>query len=178
MRHVSIFFPIFAENDKTMRKIRNPWLDREGYDCFGCAPGNPIGLHMEFFEDGDDIISFWHPSEHYQGWVETLHGGILSTLIDETCGWVVMRKLQTTGVTSRLDLRYRVPVKSTDSLLTVKARLTDQKRNLVFMHATIANSNAEICVEADVVYYAMSQEKAREMGFIHCEVEDEQLLSM
>ena len=86
--------------------------------------------------------------------------------------------MQTTGVTSRLDLRYRTPVKSTDSLLTIKARITEQKRNLVFMHATIANSNAEIGVEADVVYYAMSQEKAREMGFTGCEVEDEQLLSM
>jgi len=28
-----------------------------------------------------------------------MHGGILSTLIDEVCGWVVTRKLQTSGYT-------------------------------------------------------------------------------
>ena len=67
-----------------MRKISNPWLHKEGYYCFGCAPTNPIGLHMEFFEEGDQIISFWRPQDHFQGWVGVLHGGIISTLIDET----------------------------------------------------------------------------------------------
>lgn len=42
-----------------MKKIINPWKGLEGYMCFGCAPGNPQGLHMEFYEDGDDIVAFW-----------------------------------------------------------------------------------------------------------------------
>ena len=64
-----------------MKKLINPWRNHPEYDCFGCCPENPIGLHMEFYEDGDYIISTWHPSTHYQGWVNTMHGGILSTLI-------------------------------------------------------------------------------------------------
>ena len=72
-----------------MRKIKNPWLHKEGYNCFGCSPDNPFGLHMEFFEDGDDIVSFWKPNRNYQGWINTMHGGIISTLIDETAGWVI-----------------------------------------------------------------------------------------
>ena len=39
--------------------------------CFGCAPNNPMGLHMEFFEDGDDIVAFWKPKDVYQGWLRT-----------------------------------------------------------------------------------------------------------
>ena len=85
-----------------MKKIKNPWLHKEEYHCFGCCPDNPLGLKMEFYEDGDEIISYWHPSEHYQGWVGVMHGGILSTIIDEIAGWVVLRKMQTTGVTSKL----------------------------------------------------------------------------
>ena len=57
-----------------MKKIINPWGEIEGYNCFGCAPQNPSGLHMEFYEDGDDIVSFWHPDGKYQGWLNTLHG--------------------------------------------------------------------------------------------------------
>ena len=53
---------------------------------------------MEFFEDGDDIVSLWQPTPNFQGWLNTLHGGIQSVLLDEICGWVVMRKLQTAGV--------------------------------------------------------------------------------
>ena len=63
-----------------MKKIINPWRNHEGYNCFGCSPDNPIGLHMEFYEDGDYIVSTWHPEHNYQGWVDTMHGGILSTI--------------------------------------------------------------------------------------------------
>lgn len=89
-----------------MKKIINPWGEIEGYNCFGCAPQNPSGLHMEFYEDGDDIVSFWHPDGKYQGWLNTLHGGIQAVLLDEICGWVIMRKLQTAGVTSKMETRY------------------------------------------------------------------------
>ena len=102
-----------------MKKIINPWRNHEGYNCFGCSPDNPIGLHMEFYEDGDYIVSTWHPEHNYQGWVDTMHGGILSTLIDE-----------------------------------------------------ITNSKGELCNEGEAIYFLMNEEKAKEMGFLHCEVED------
>lgn len=161
-----------------MRKIKNPWLHKDGYDCFGCSPDNPIGLHMEFFEDGDDIISFWRPQEHYQGWVGTMHGGILATLIDETAGWVITRKLQTAGMTTKLDVHYKHPVMTSDGQITVRAHIVEQKRNMVFISATLSNAEEVVCVEADAVYYAMDEGRAQEMGFTHCGVEDEQLLSM
>ena len=42
--------------DKMMRKILNPWVNREGYDCFGCCPTNPYGVHMDFYEDEPYMI--------------------------------------------------------------------------------------------------------------------------
>ena len=81
-----------------MKKIMNPWIGVDGYLCFACAPSNPSGLYMEFYEDGDDIVSFWKPTGYHQGWLDTLHGGIQSALVDELAAWVVVRKLQTTGV--------------------------------------------------------------------------------
>ncbi|MFC2384430.1 MAG: PaaI family thioesterase [Hoylesella saccharolytica] len=161
-----------------MKKIINPWLHKEGYDCFGCAPENPLGLKMDFFEDGNEIISFWRPQAHYQGWVGMLHGGILATLLDETAGWVVSRKLQTTGVTSHLEVNYRRPVKADDSQITVRARIKEQKRNIVFITCSLENDEGETCVEAEAVYYTFDEEKAREMGFTSCDVENEQLFSM
>ena len=66
-----------------MKKIKNPWIGLEGYNCIGCCPDNEIGLKMEFYEDGDDIVSFWDPTDNYQSWIDTLHGGIQSLIIDE-----------------------------------------------------------------------------------------------
>lgn len=87
-----------------MKKIINPWKGLEGYNCFGCASNNEAGLKMEFYEDGDEVVSIWKPRSEYQGWIDTLHGGIQAVLMDEICAWVILRKLQTTGVTSKMKL--------------------------------------------------------------------------
>ena len=38
--------------------------------------------------------------------------------------------------------------------------------------AEITNSKGDLCNEGEVVYFLMNQEKAKEMGFLHCEVEE------
>lgn len=160
-----------------MRKIKNPWISREGYNCFGCCPDNPLGLHMVFFEDGDDIVSYWKPSERYQGWVNVLHGGIIASLIDELAGWVVFRKLQTTGVTSSLNVRYKKAISTLEPELTIRGRITEQRRNLVTIVVEIMNSKGELCATGEALYFAASQEKARAEGFGPCELEGDELLS-
>ena len=70
---------------------------------------------MEFYEDGNEVISIWKPQPQFQGWIDTLHGGIQAVLLDEICAWVVLRKLQTTGVTSKMETRYMKPVNTNDS---------------------------------------------------------------
>ena len=54
-----------------MKKIINPWKDLEGYNCFGCAPNNESGVKMEFYEDGDEVVSIWKPRPENQGWLNT-----------------------------------------------------------------------------------------------------------
>ena len=159
-----------------MRKIRNPWLHKEGYYCFGCCPTNPMGLHMDFYEDGDSVLCFWIPQEVYQGWVGVLHGGIISTLIDETAGWVVSRKLQAAGMTSRLSVAYHKALTSRETQITIRANIAEQRRNLATIHVTVENAHGEVCAEGDAVYFVLSKEKSAEMGFEKCEVEGDNLL--
>ena len=40
-----------------IKKIINPWTGMEGYNCIGCAPNNPFGVHLCFYEDGEDIMA-------------------------------------------------------------------------------------------------------------------------
>ena len=138
---------------------------------------------MEFYEDGDDIVSTWHPehrstlsfrsAKNYQGWVDTMHGGILSTLIDEVCGWVVTRKLQTSGYTVQLNVKFRKAVPTTEPELTIRAKVSKLVRSLAYISAEITNSKGELCNEGEAIYFLMNEEKAKEMGFLHCEVEDD-----
>lgn len=159
-----------------MRKISNPFAGKEGYRCFGCCHENPIGVHMDFYEDGDDVVCFWKPSPDYQGWVNVLHGGIQGTLLDETAAWVVFRKLQTMGVTSRLEIKYRKPVLTTDTQLTLRGHLVSHRGRLAQIEVTLANSMGEVCTEAAATYYLFDEKTAREKGFEGCGVEGEEML--
>ncbi|MFV0545346.1 MAG: PaaI family thioesterase [Bacteroides sp.] len=162
-----------------MKKIINPWKEFEGYNCFGCAPNNPAGVKMEFYEDGDEIISIWKPTAEYQGWINTLHGGIQAVLLDEICAWAILRKLQTTGVTSKMETRYRKSIMTTDSHVVLKATIKEVKRNVVLVEAKLFNKDGELCTEALCTYFTFSQEKAREeMFFLECDVEPEEILPL
>lgn len=157
-----------------MKKIVNPWQGLEGYMCFGCAPENPSGLHMEFFEDEEDIVAFWKPEGQYQGWLDTLHGGIQATLMDELAGWVVMRKLQTSGVTSRLDAKFMKAISTREGRLTIRGHIKDRKRNAVFIETGIYNAAGELCTRADLVYFITPPERAKEeFHFRGCRTEEE-----
>ena len=158
-----------------MKKIKNPWLELtdKGYNCFACAPHNPCGLKMEFYEDGDDIVSFWTPDDNFQGWFNTLHGGIQATLIDEASGCIISRKFQTSGMTTNLNIKYKKPVPTgKDIKIEVRARVKEVKRNFVFIETTISHEST-VCYTGEVTFYCFSKEVAeRDFMFKGCELEE------
>ncbi len=160
-----------------MRKIINPWKGEDKYNCFGCCPDNEAGAHMEFYEDGDDIVSFWKPDDRFQGWIDTLHGGIQAVLLDEICAWAVLRKLQTTGVTGKMETKYIKPVSTTDPFVKLKASIIEHKRNIAIIEAFLYNADEELCTKSVCTYVTFSREQAEtEMHFHGCEVEQEEML--
>jgi len=157
-----------------MKKIINPWEGVEGYMCYACSPANPLGLHMEFFEDGNDVVALWKPTGYQQGWLDTLHGGIQSTLMDEVAAWTVVRKLQTTGVTSKIEARFMKSISTNEPQISIRGRIKDQKRNAVFLETEIYNSQSELCARADLVFFVVSRERASEEFYFNgCKVEGE-----
>lgn len=141
-----------------MRLIQNPWQGMLGYDCFGCSPDNPIGLHLHFYADGNDIVALWHPSEYYQSWKNTLHGGIQAVLLDEICGWVVFHQLQLSGVTAKMETRYRHPVSILQPYIELRAHLQDRHHNIAVVAGEIRSSEGELLVECTCTYFTFDPE--------------------
>ena len=128
---------------------------------------------MEFYEDGEEIVSIWHPRPEFQGWVDTLHGGIQATLADEISSWVVFRKFQTSGVTSKMEVRYHRPIHTSDAYIVLRARVEEQRRNLIRIAVRITDSEERLCTEAVCVYFLFPKEKAaRDFHFCDCPVEE------
>ena len=149
-----------------MIKLNNPYARLTGYNCFGCNPGNPLGLKMEFYEDGDEIVCRWQPDRHYQGFHDILHGGIQATMMDEIASWVVFIKLDTAGVTYCLDTKYRKPVRISAGLITLRARFLEQERRIASVEVKLEDGNGTVCSDGVVKYFTLPREKAiRDMHF-------------
>lgn len=147
-----------------MKKIRNPWKDPKNigdYNCFACSPYNQGGLKLEFWENGDEVITKWNPEKQYEGWVGVLHGGIQATLLDEIGGWVVMLKLATTGVTSGMNVEYLKPVLVEKGELTIKGRLIEHKGRNAKIACTLLNGEGVECAKAQVNYFVFPEKIAK-----------------
>ncbi len=155
-----------------LKKIINPWISKgeTGYNCFCCAPHNPAGMKMEFFEDGDEVISTLEPGKNYESWMGVIHGGIQCTAMDEIGMWCVNLKMQTAGVTRNLNAKY---IKSVSSLkpFVVHAKIREVNRMFVFVDAWITQDGQK-CTEADIKYYVVSKDiAARDFYFTGLETE-------
>ena len=144
------------------RKIKNVFA-KEDYHCFACSPHNPIGLQLNFFETEEGVESEWEPKKYYEGYPGVVHGGILSTMLDEITAWTVYIKAGTSGVTSRLNVKFKKPVLSSQSKVTLKVKITKIQRNFVYLEGWILDENGEVCVEAEAIYFTYPVEKAIEM---------------
>ena len=148
-----------------MKKINNPFHELQGYNCFACCPTNEHGLQMNFYEDGDYVCANWTPKTQFEGYPNILHGGIQSTLLDEIAAWAVYIKGQTSGVTSRMNVKYHKPVVVKNNNLLLRARIIDIRRNFATIKAELINSDGVLCSEADLVYYMHPKEVAQSQYF-------------
>lgn len=145
-----------------MKKLNNPFLEYDDFNCFGCSTKNTCGLQMEFYEDGEDIVSTWNPDNHYQGYNYVLHGGIQSTLIDEIASWVVFVKVKTGGVTSKMEVKFKKPVFTDKGSITLRARLQEMRRRIAVVHVELFNADNILSAEGTVYYYTYNPDEAKE----------------
>ena len=145
-----------------MRKIENPFVNLDGYICFGCSPENHHGLQMEFFEDGDSVVCFWEPKHHLQGYLNVLHGGIQFTLMDEIASWIIHVKLKTAGVTSKINSSLLKPVYTNKGKLTIKATILKVEKRIVTVYAEILDAENIRCADSEVQYFIYPEEIARQ----------------
>lgn len=51
--------------------------------CFVCGKANPSGLRLDFSASNGHASATYLPDKIHQGYRDILHGGLISTLIDE-----------------------------------------------------------------------------------------------
>ena len=120
-------------------------LEDDGY-CFVCGPKNPIGLKLDFHFNGKTIKTEFIPGKEHQGYVDIVHGGIISTLLDE-----VMIKLAIAmdmpAVTASMEIRLRKAVKVGEKI-TVEAKMLKITSKLLESYAEAVTENNVVVADA------------------------------
>lgn len=110
--------------------------------CFVCGKENPYGLqvHPEVIDSGAAVQIECTPPDHMQGWAKILHGGIISTLLDEAITHIGIGTYDGPAVTAQLEVRFRKPA-PTGVKLFVSAERTKVSRRIIEAKAEIKLSD-------------------------------------
>jgi uncharacterized protein (TIGR00369 family) len=128
-----------------MGSTEQPELGVDNY-CFACGQANPKGLHLTFRFEGEEYVCDFAPEREYQGWTDILHGGIVSTVMDE----VMTRLLWEKGIsamTAELTVRLKRPA-PVGRPMTARARLVSQRKRLYETEAELTLEDGTLAATA------------------------------
>ncbi|MGE5358637.1 MAG: PaaI family thioesterase [Bacteroidales bacterium] len=123
--------------------------------CFACGSENVNGLHLSFSRepDGSSRAELVTRPDHI-GWPDTIHGGILFTIMDEAVAWA-LHLAGLRGVTAKADVRFRAPV-GVGTRLVVTGRIGERNRKMMSTRAELREAEGgKLMAELDATMFAV-----------------------
>ena len=110
-------------------------------NCFVCGEKNPGGLRLTFEIDREKqtLKTSFVPGSVYQGYDGIVHGGIISTLLDEAMAKLAY-ELGYNAVTASLEVRFKKPAPILNPLL-IYGEIIEAKKRIVRARASITSED-------------------------------------
>jgi uncharacterized protein (TIGR00369 family) len=108
--------------------------------CIVCGESNPRGLHLRFTSAGDRAVrAVWHTDNTWEGFRGLVHGGIVSTVLDEAMSKAVAAH-GIRALTCELRVRLRRHVAS-DEELEVRGWVVEKRKRRVVAEAVLCDTD-------------------------------------
>ncbi len=113
-------------------------------NCFVCGEKNPNGLRLNFEIDKrkQTLKTTFVASPTFQGWDGTVHGGIISTLLDEAMA-KLSYELGYNAVTASLEVRFKKPALILEPL-KIFGEIAEVNQRLVRAKAKITKEDGTV----------------------------------
>jgi len=126
--------------------------------CFACGKDNPIGLKLDFELVEDNIAkAIFKPKEKHQGYGGIMHGGLVTTLLDESMA-KVLELNRIAAVTGEIDVRFKKAVKIDQKLKIEGKLLDDYKDKLFYTEAYLYGEDDELLASAEAKFMRVNLE--------------------
>ncbi len=114
--------------------------------CFACGKDNPIGLKLEFSMTDESYQSRFTAGPEHQSYNGLVHGGIISTILDEIMAGFIHQKTGQSAFTAKLEIRYRQPTPIGQELTAI-GRIEKHKGRLYEMSSVLKLPDGTITAE-------------------------------
>ena len=139
---------MFESSDIKSEAIWKP-LASVDKECLACGPENPHGLRMCFESNGVQIRSKLVMKQAFRGWSNLIHGGILSTILDETMSWTVINFTGKFMLTRSMTVTFKKPVR-VGAALTVTGYIKEQSsERKALVVAEIHDVDGDLCAASE-----------------------------
>ena len=121
-------------------------------ECYVCGVENNHGLKMRFYKTGPKSIACDHLiQEKFQGYHGVVHGGIVSSMLDEMCVRAFMAEDPNRLMyTARLTVRFRKPVPVGEKL-HLEGDVIKSKTRSGEAHARVYGPDGSLYAEAEAL---------------------------
>ena len=130
--------------------------------CFGCGNQNPIGLHLDFEVFEGRAEARFTGQRMHQGYDETIHGGVVTALLDETMGWAIFHS-GVWAVTGKIAVTFRGPVRVGQPLRVSGEIVRDRGRAIEARGALRHETTGEVLAEAEALFLRMPEARRDEL---------------
>ena len=138
--------------------------NRGDHNCFGCSPVNTSGLQMTFYTNETAVYSKVTVPEHLCGWNNLVHGGVLSTILDEIMSWSAIYLLKRVAMTTSMSIDFLKPV-YVGNLLKAEGTVLEKKgKHEALMEGRIYNKDDVCCASATATFAIFSPAVAKRLS--------------
>ena len=127
--------------------------------CYACGDLNPIGLHLHFRMEDDWAIAGFEAQRNHQGYPGYVHGGVVSSLLDEAMGWATYGR-GIWALTGKMETRFRGIV-PTGEPLEVRSRIARDRGRTLDVVAELRDASGKVLAEATGLLFRATGEQAR-----------------
>lgn len=129
--------------------------------CFGCGPAHPIGFRLQFAIEGPETVARFTPNDLHQGPPGVMHGGLVSTLIDEVGAWAVIAHRRKFGFTTSLACRFHRAVRIGPEI-TCRAEIKKETSRLMDVSVQVHQSG-ELAASGELRFVILGRAAAEKL---------------
>ena len=127
------------------------------HSCFVCGESNPVGLKLRFETDGRLVQTRFTPLPHHVGFKQTIHGGLIATLLDEIMVWACAVQTRRFAYCAELNVRFASPLRPGEEVLATAELVSNRRDKIYEARGELRDGSDRVLASATGKYLPLKQ---------------------